>query len=83
MRFLNLIKKNHTIALPSDWFSQYSELVAVANVAGGWSNQSTDGMFLLVLAHINPYNVLRIVEQKPRQRFTQLCLSNTSSAQEH
>ena len=97
MSFLNLIEQNHTISFPSNTFRQNSHILAlfksvprtkrkvkyISHVSRRRSNQSADSMFLLILTHINPQYIVRIIKQKPRQRFTQLRLPHPRPSQKH
>ncbi|MPN53058.1 hypothetical protein SDC9_200721 [bioreactor metagenome] len=80
VRFLNLIKKHHTVRTPPDGFTELSAFF-VANVTGRCSDQPGNGVLFHVLAHVDSNHGVLVIEQKLCQRPCCLGLANTRWAE--
>ena len=81
VRFLDLIEQQHAVGAAAHRFGQLAALV-VAHVSGWGADQARDGMFLLVLAHIDADHGALIVEQVACQGARQLGLAHSGGSQE-
>ena len=81
MRFFDFIEEHHRIGFPPHGFGQLSALV-IAYVARRRSDQTRDGMLLLILAHVDTGHQRFVIEQVFRQRFRQLGLTYTRGTEE-
>ena len=82
MRLLDLIEQNHRIRPPAHRFRQLPAFV-VAHIARRRANHARHGMFLHVLAHIEPHHGLLVVEQELRQRPSCLRFAHARRTQEN
>ena len=81
MRLLHFIQQNHVIRPATHRFRQLAAFF-VAHVAWRRADQSRHGVLLHVLRHIDPHDVLLIVEQLQRQLLRQLGFAHAGGAQE-
>ncbi len=81
MRLLGLVKQDNAVRMSSDRFGQLSAFI-VADVSRWCADQSGDGVFLHVLAHINTCHSVRIVKQEFGERFGEMRFTDTSRSHE-
>ena len=81
MCLLYLIKQHHGIRFPPDSLSQLTALI-ITHISRRRSDQTTDRMTLLILAHVDSRHHILVIEKKLRQGLCQLCLSHTGSTHE-
>ena len=78
---LYLVEQQHRVGLAAYGLRQLATLV-VAHVARRCTNQSADGVLLLILRHVDTCHHLLVVEQVFCQRLRQLGLADTRGAEE-
>ena len=81
MGLLYLVEQQHRVRLASHGLGQLAALV-VAHVARRCTNQTRDGMLLLILRHIDTRHHGLVVEQILGQCLSQLRLTHARSTQE-
>jgi hypothetical protein len=74
MRLLYLIEEQHRVRTPTDLFCELSCLL-VANIAWRCTNQTTDGVTLLELAHVDAHHGRLIPEERVGKGARQLGLA--------
>ena len=82
MGLLDLIEQHHGVGLPSHRLGELSAFL-IAHISGRRSDQSGNGVFLHVFAHVDPHHVLLIVEQGSCKRLRQLRFSHAGRPEEH
>ena len=81
MGFLNFVKKDDGIWLATHGFGELAAFF-VADVSWRRADQTADGIFLHVLAHIDAHHVVFVVKKGFGEGFGQLCLTNASRTEE-
>ena len=80
MRFFHLIEQYDRVGLTADRLGQLAALI-VADVSGRRPNQTGDGVFLHIFAHIDPHHAAFIIEKRLCQRLGQLGLADAGRAE--
>ena len=81
MGFLDFVEQNHGVGLAPYGFGQLSAFV-VAYISRRCSDESADGVFLLIFAHVDSGHHVFIVKQIFGEGFCQFCLADTGGAEE-
>ena len=81
MGFLNLVKEHDAVGLPADCFRQLAPFL-IAHISGRRPDQPGYGIFLHILAHINPHHIILVIKQRCRQGFGQFRLTHAGRPQE-
>mmetsp|Transcript_11213 Transcript_11213/g.31355 ORF Transcript_11213/g.31355 Transcript_11213/m.31355 type:complete len:202 (+) Transcript_11213:279-884(+) len=80
--FFNLVKENDGVWAPAHGFGELAALL-VSHVSWGSSDQPADGVLLHVLGHVDADHGGLRVKHVFGQRFSKLCLPDTSGTEEH
>ena len=81
MRLLDFIEEHHRVRTAPHGLGELAGLVE-ADVAGRRANHARDGVFLLVLAHVDAHHRVLVVEQERGERARQLRLADAGRAEE-
>ena len=81
MGLFYLVEEYHAVGLAPYGFGQLATFV-VTHISRRGSDESTHGMLLLILTHVDTRHHALIVEQVVSQSLRQLCLAHTSGAEE-
>ena len=81
MSLLHLVEQDHGEGLAADLLGQLAALI-VANIAGRRTEQTGDGVLLLVLGHVQGDERILIAEQELGKRLSELGLTHTGRAGE-
>src|SRR5260370_34002657 len=76
VRFFYFVEENDRIRPAPDRFTQLAAFL-VTDVTRRRTDQSRDGVFLHVFAHVDPDHGVLVVEQKFRERARKLGFTNT------
>src|SRR5438552_2930461 len=82
MSFFNFVEEDDAIRTPADRLRELAAFLET-HVTRGRADEPGDGMFLLILGHVNADHGALVVEQKLRQSTSQLGLSNAGRSQEN
>ena len=81
MGLLDFVEQQHRVGLAAHGLGELATLV-VTDIARRGTNESRDGMLLLILRHVDTRHHGLVVEQVFGQRLCQLRLTHTRSAEE-
>ncbi len=81
MGFLDFVEQHHGVRLASDGLCQLAPLV-ISNISRRRSHEAADGMFLLILAHVDSGHHVFVVKEVFGQCLGQLGLSDSGCAEE-
>src|SRR5256886_9482384 len=82
MRFFYFIEENDRIGPAPDGFGKLAAFL-ITDVTRRRADQSRDGVFLHILAHVDPDHGVLVVEQKFRERARQLGFADTGRAEKN
>ncbi len=80
MRLFDLVEQDHLIRTPTHGLGQHTAFV-IAHIARRRADQTSHGMFLHKLGHVDAHHSAVVVEQILGHGFGQLCLTNTGRTQ--
>ena len=82
MSLFDLIKQNDRIRFTADSFRQLAAFI-IADISRRCTDQTSRTELLLIFAHIDTRHHVLVVKQIFRQRFGQLCLTDTCRSEEN
>ena len=82
MSLFDLIKQNDRIRFTADGFRQLAAFI-IADISRRCTDQTSRTELLLIFAHIDTRHHVLVVKQIFRQRFGQLCLTDTCRSEEN
>jgi hypothetical protein len=81
MRLLDLVEQHHRVGLPPHRLGQLAAFL-VADIPGRRPDEARDGVLLHVLRHVEPHDIVLVVEERRGERTRQLGLSHAGRPQE-